>query len=106
MGDTDEQPTRVRYGVMGYLCRLAFILYIDRVCIGQAGTAMKPYLGLRNCRWGLFVVAFQSPNAVFEPTTGHWGDRYGSRRVLIRIVLWWSAFTALTGCVWSFSLDL
>src|SRR5262249_56013583 len=27
-------------------------------------------------------------------------------RVLIRIVLWWSVFTALTGCVWSFSHEL
>jgi len=26
--------------------------------------------------------------------------------VLIRIVLWWSAFTALTGCVWKFSYEL
>jgi MFS family permease len=29
--------------------------------------------------------------------TGHWGDRFGSRKVIARIVLWWSAFTALTG---------
>jgi MFS family permease len=25
------------------------------------------------------------------------GDRIGARRVLTRIVLWWSAFTAFTG---------
>ena len=102
----DSQPTRVRYGVMGYLCSLAFILYIDRICIGQAGTAMKAELGLSNFQWGLVGVAFQIAYAIFEPTTGHWGDRYGSRRVLIRIVLWWSAFTALTGCVWNFSYEL
>ena len=62
---------------------------------------MKAELGLSNFQWGLVGVAFQIAYAVFEPTTGHWGDRYGSRRVLIRIVLWWSAFTALTGCVWN-----
>ena len=106
MGDADPQPTRVRYGVMGYLCSLAFILYVDRICIGQAGTAMKAELGLSNFQWGLVGVAFQVAYAVFEPTTGHWGDRFGSRRVLIRIVLWWSAFTALTGCVWKFSYEL
>jgi hypothetical protein len=44
----DPRPTRVRYGVMAYLCSLAFILYIDRICIGQAGTAMKAELGLSN----------------------------------------------------------
>lgn len=102
----DQEPTRVRYGVMGLLCSLAFILYIDRVCIGQAGTAMKAELGLSNFQWGLVGVAFQIAYAIFEPTTGHWGDRFGSRRVLMRIVLWWSVFTALTGCVWKFSWDL
>ncbi len=101
-----QPPTRVRYGVMGLLCALAFVLYIDRICIGQAGTAMKAELGLSNFQWGLVGVAFQIAYAIFEPTTGHWGDRYGSRRVLIRIVLWWSAFTALTGCVFNFSWEL
>jgi sugar phosphate permease len=91
---------------MGYLCTLAYILYIDRICIGQAGTVMKAELGLTNSQWGLVGVAFQVAYAVFEPTTGHWGDRHGSRRVLTRIVLWWSAFTALTGCVWTFSAQL
>src|SRR5947208_5102724 len=105
MSNSDQQPTHVRYGVMGLLCSLAFILYIDRICIGQAGTAMKAELGLSNFQWGLVGVAFQIAYAVFEPTTGHWGDRFGSRRVLIRIVLWWSAFTALTGCVWKFSVE-
>jgi sugar phosphate permease len=106
MSPPGQRPTRVRYGVMGYLCALAFVLYIDRICIGQAGTAMKAELGLSNFQWGLVGVAFQVAYAIFEPTTGHWGDRYGSRRVLIRIVLWWSAFTALTGAVRNFSFVL
>lgn len=103
---SEQAPTRVRYGVMGLLCGLAFVLYIDRICIGQAGTAMKAELGLNNTQWGWVGVAFQIAYAIFEPTTGHWGDRYGSRRVLIRIVLWWSFFTALTGCVFQFSWQL
>jgi MFS family permease len=102
MGSRDPRPTRVRYGVMAYLCSLAFILYIDRVCISQAGTAMKAELRLSNTQWGLVGGAFMIAYAIFEIITGHWGDRYGSRRVLTRIVLWWSAFTALTGCVWWF----
>jgi ACS family glucarate transporter-like MFS transporter len=105
MAESPDQPTRVRYGVMGYVCSLAFVLYIDRICIGQAGTAMKAELELSNFQWGLVGVAFQIAYAIFEPLTGHWGDRYGSRRVLIRIVLWWSAFTALTGLVWKFSVE-
>jgi ACS family glucarate transporter-like MFS transporter len=106
MDSPDGPATRVRFVVMGYLCALAYILYIDRICIGQAGTVMKAELGLTNFQWGLVGVAFQIAYAIFEPTTGHWGDRHGSRWVLTRIILWWSAFTALTGCVWNFSVPL
>lgn len=102
MVEYEQPPTRVRYGVMGYLCTLAFILYIDRICIGQAAGAMKRDLRLTNSQMGDVFGAFMISYAIFEVITGHWGDRYGSRRVLTRIVLWWSAFTALTGCVWWF----
>src|SRR6516162_2131544 len=106
MRSRHDQPTCVRYGVMGYLCSLAFILYVDRVCIGQAGTWMQEDLDLSDKQWGMVGGAFMIAYAVFEVVTGHWGDRFGSRRVLTRIVLWWSTFTALTGCVWYFSFEL
>ena len=46
--------------------------------------------------------AFTLAYALFEIPTGYLGDRMGARRVLIRVVLWWSFFTAATGWVWSF----
>jgi MFS family permease len=44
---------------------------------------------------GIFTLSY----ALFEIPTGSLADRIGPRRVLARIVLWWSAFTALTGTV-------
>lgn len=43
------------------------------------------------------LMAFTLSYALFEVPMGWWGDKYGSRGVLTRIVVWWSAFTALTG---------
>jgi MFS family permease len=43
----------------------------------------------------MFTLAY----CLFEIPAGALGDRNGPRRVLTRIVLWWSAFTALTGMV-------
>jgi ACS family glucarate transporter-like MFS transporter len=43
---------------------------------------------------------------LFEIPTGALGDRIGPRRVLTRVVLWWSAFTSLTGTVSNYSLLL
>jgi sugar phosphate permease len=94
---SSPSPTRVRFGVLAFLCTLAVLLYIDRVCIGQAEKAIRDDLGLskQDMSWvyNAFVIAY----CLLEVPTGHWGDRFGARGVISRIVLWWSAFTALTG---------
>ena len=97
--------TRARYGVLTFLCWLFFLLYVDRVCIGKAAPHIKAELGLTDTEMGFVFGAFTLAYGLFEVPTGRWGDRHGSRGVLTRIVLWWSAFTALTGCVWQFTLD-
>jgi MFS family permease len=97
--------TRARYGVLGFLCSLSFILYIDRICISQAATHIEHDLGISHTRMGIVFAAFTVAYGLFEIPTGRWGDRFGSRGVLTRIVLWWSLFTALTGCVPKFSFD-
>ena len=100
-----EAPSLIRYSVLALLCALAFVLYVDRVCIGQAATFMKQDLHISNTQWGFVMGAFTLAYMLFEVPTGHWGDKHGSRGVLLRIVLWWSAFTALTGFVWASTGD-
>jgi MFS family permease len=50
---------------------------------------------------GWVFSAFTIAYAAFEIPTGRLGDVFGTRKVLMRIVLWWSGFTALTGAVWN-----
>ena len=52
--------------------------------------------------WGWVTGVFTICYGLFEIPTGILGDRLGPRRVLTRIVLWWSAFTALTGAATSY----
>ena len=94
---TDERPTWVRYRVLAFLAVMTFVLYLDRVCLGQAAPMMQRELGLSDTALGFVHAAFTLAYAVFEIPTGRWGDRYGSRGVLTRIVVWWSFFTAFTG---------
>ena len=93
----EERPTRVRYGVLAFLAAMTFVLYLDRVCIGQAGPRIQKQLGIDDTWWGAVAAAFSLSYVLFEIPTGRWGDRFGSRGVLTRIVVWWSCFTALTG---------
>jgi MFS family permease len=85
---------------------LAVITYLDRVCISVAGPRIQEYLHIGPRQWGWVVGAFAIAYAVFEFPGGWMADRFGPRLVLTRIVLWWSAFTALTGAVSSLPLLL
>ena len=95
-----EKPTRVRYGVLGFACVLSVITYLDRVCFGTVATNIQSEFGLSETQKGWLFTAFAFAYAVFEVPSGWMGDRNGARRTLIRIVLWWSIFTALTGSIY------
>lgn len=88
------------------LCLLAIITYLDRVCISVAGPRMQDALHINPEQWGWVGTAFLLGYALFEIPSGHLGDRLGARRVLTRIVLWWSLFTSLTGAVSTYPLLL
>lgn len=93
---------RYRSRVLGFLFSLSIITYIDRVCISVAGPRMQEDLGITPEMWGWVVGAFTLSYALFEIPSGALGDRIGPRKVLARIVLWWSVFTSLTGAVSNF----
>jgi len=60
---------------------------------------MQEALHIGPAAWGWVTGVFTLSYAAFEIPSGALGDRIGPRRVLTRIVLWWSAFTSLTGAV-------
>jgi MFS family permease len=90
-------PTRVRHKVLGMAMLLAAVTYLDRVAISVTAPDMREDLGLSVVQMGWVFSAFVLSYGLFEIPTGWWGDRVGARRILTRIVAWWSAFTVLTG---------
>ena len=100
--DMGERPTRVRYVVLAFLAAMTFVLYLDRSCISQAAPAIQKELLISETQKAIIFNAFALAYALFEIPAGRWGDRFGSRRILTRIVLWWSFFTALTGAAGGF----
>ncbi len=89
--------TRARFKVLTVICLLSGILYLDRICISAALDSIQKDLKISNTQTSYVLMAFTLAYGLFEIPTGRWGDRLGARRVLTRISLWWSAFTALTG---------
>ena len=93
---------RYRHRVLALLFLLSIITYIDRVCISLAGPRMMAELDMRPEQWGWVLGVFAIAYAAFEIPSGSMGDRIGPRKVLTRIVIWWSVFTSLTGAAWNF----
>jgi MFS family permease len=98
---TTERPTRGRLIVLAFLCSLSFVLYLDRVCIGQAVTSIEEEMQFSHSRMAIAQMAFTLAYGLFEIPVGHWGDRVGARRVLTRIALTWSTFTVMTAAAWN-----
>lgn len=86
-----------RHRVLILLATLSVLTYLDRVCISVAGPRIQNELHLSSQDWGLVTGAFAIAYALFEIPSGYLADRFGARAMLTRIVLWWSAFTTLTG---------
>ena len=97
---------RARRRVIALLILLFAVTYLDRVCISVAGPRMQDDLNIDPVHWGWVTGVFALAYCLFEFPTGALGDRSGPRKTLTRIVLWWSAFTALTGAVSRFPVLL
>jgi MFS family permease len=101
--DLASRPSRTRYGLIAFTAALALITYIDRVCISHTAGAIQEELNLTKTQMSLIFASFFWTYALFEVPGGWMGDRWGARRVLVRIVIWWSLFTAATGWAWGFA---
>lgn len=93
-----------RHVVLSFLGVLSVITYLDRICIGIAGPRIQDELMLTPEQWSWVLNAFLISYGLFEIPSGAMGDRIGHRRVLTRIVIWWSAFTSLIGAAWNFGV--
>ena len=96
-----SSPTGARHIVTAFAVALAVITYIDRVAISVSVPFISEDLGLTSIQMGWALAAFGWAYALFEIPGGWLGDRIGPRRVLMRIVIWWSFFTAATGWAWN-----
>lgn len=94
-------PVRGRVLVFAFL--LAVVTYLDRICISAATPYIMDDLHLTVLQMSVVFSAFTLAYSLFEVPSGWLGDVRGPRRVLTRIVLWWSAFTMLTGAARGFA---
>jgi hypothetical protein len=83
--------------VLGLLCLMYFITYLDRVNVSTAAAGFAKDFNLNKTEIGLVFSAFAYPYLVFQIIGGWISDRFGARRTLIACGLVWASATVLTG---------
>lgn len=94
-------PRRALVVVATFL--LAFLLYVDRVCISTAKVPIVAELGLTDAQFGWILSSFAFGYALLQAPSGALADRYGARTILASVVTFWSIFTGLTAAAWNFT---
>jgi ACS family glucarate transporter-like MFS transporter len=101
----NSTPTKVRHRIIGVTMLMAFILYLDRICMGEIvkSASFNNDLRLTNEEIGRVLGAFFFTYALLQVPAGWASDRFGARPMLTIYIVLWSFFTALTGFVTSFA---
>ncbi len=99
-----QSPTHARRTVLLLAFLVSVITYLDRVCISVAAPSMTTDLGLSTIEMGYVFSAFALAYGICEIPMGWFGDRYGQRVLLTRIVVCWSVFTVMTGMARSYTV--
>ena len=95
------RPTRVRHIVLWLTVAAYMITYMDRVVISAAAPLIQDEYGFDLITMGWILASFRWGYALFQIPGGWLGDRFGPRRALTGIVIWWSIFTATTALAWN-----
>ena len=83
--------------VLGMLCVMYFLTYVDRVNLSTASSAIQKEFVLSPTQLGFVLSAFAYPYAALQVIGGWVGDQLGARRTLFLCGTVWALATATTG---------
>ncbi len=94
-----QTATTVRYRVIAVSIAMAFMLYLDRVCLGEIvkDENFRSDFGASKEELGRVLGAFFFTYALFQVPAGWASDRFGARRMLPCYIVLWSLMTGITG---------
>ncbi len=95
-----KKSLKVRHLILGLMCLMYFIAYIDRVNISIIAPMLKQEMGFTPTQLGLVFSAFAYPYAAMQILGGWFADKYGPRLVLGILSTIWAIATILCGFSW------
>ena len=85
--------------VLGLLCMMYFLTYVDRVNVSTAAGVFRKELNLSNTQVGLVFSAFAYPYLLFQVIGGWVADHFGPRKALTICGVVWAGATIMFGMV-------
>lgn len=100
MSQQGNAATKNQKWVMLFLLWLMFfVAYLDRINIAVAGPTMMKEMNMNPMAFGSVLSAFTFGYALTQVPGGYFADKFGAKRLLVIALIWWSAFTGITGMV-------
>ena len=98
-------PTNVRQRIILISMVMSFILYLDRICMGEIvkSASFNHDLQLSKEQIGTILGSFFFTYALFQVPAGWASDRFGPRATMTIYITLWSLFTMLTGFMTGFA---
>src|ERR1700739_1533870 len=91
-----EQRSYGRWYILGLICLMYLITYLDRVIISNTAPEIRSEFGFDAATMGFIFSAFVWGYALFQVPGGWLSDRFGPRVVLAVLVVYWSIMTGVT----------
>jgi len=96
-----QSPSRVRHVVLALTVAAYMITYMDRVVISSAAPSIRKEFAFDMVTMSWILGSFRWAYSVFQIPGGWIGDRFGPRRALTGIVIWWSLCCSAIVGMWS-----
>lgn len=95
---TTSAPTKVRFSVLGMATMVAFMMYLDRICLAWIvdSDSFKGEVHLTPAQLSWIKGAFFWAYALAQVPAGWLSDRYGARVLMTIYIILWSCFTIAT----------
>ena len=98
----DEQHRGRSFGrwyILGLICLMYLITYLDRVNISVAAPLLMKHFHINKLEWGLVLSVFSWTYSTFQIPIGMLSDKYGPRKVMAVLVSFGMAIAGTLLCL-------
>ncbi|TDM16345.1 MFS transporter [Macrococcoides canis] len=95
----NQKASKVRWMFALMFFLIGVIAYMDRANISYIAQPMMEDLNMNKTQFGMLASVFAAGYALMQVPSGIMAEKFGPKKMLTFALVWWSAFTILTGVV-------